>query len=102
AGPRRTELVARYVRVTLVVAIALTIPLVALARPIIVLCFGSSFAGSTDVARVLLFAGIVLANTRVVQSFLKAAGRPFDAGISEFVALGVTAAGLAVLLPLFG
>jgi len=54
------------------------------------------------VARVLIVAAVVLSMNRVLGASLRALGRPLDAGVPEFLALAVTAGGLALLLPPFG
>jgi len=101
-GPARAAMVRRYVRLTILGATALTVPMIVFTPTVIGVFFGHAFAPAVTVTRVLLVAGVVLTSTRLVQSVLKAAGRPLDAGISEFVALGVTLASLAILLPWLG
>lgn len=101
-GPAQAAVVRRYVRVTILGATALTVPMVVLTPTVIALFFGDAFAPAATVTRVLLVAAVALTTTRLVQSMLKAAGRPLDAGISEFVALGATVASLALLLPWLG
>jgi O-antigen/teichoic acid export membrane protein len=102
AGPARAAMVRRYVRLTLLVATALTVPVVVLTPALIDAFFGHAYAPAATVTRVLLVAAVVLTTTRLVQSTLKAAGRPLEAGISEFVALGATLASLAILVPWLG
>jgi O-antigen/teichoic acid export membrane protein len=101
-GAARAAKVRRYVCLTILGASALTLPLIVLTPKVIAVFFGDEFAPATTVTRVLLVAAVVLTTTRLVQSLLKAAGRPLDAGISEFVALGATVASLAILLPWLG
>jgi O-antigen/teichoic acid export membrane protein len=101
-GPARAAMVRRYVRLTIFGATALTVPVIALTPQVIDVFFGDAFAPAVVVTRVLLLAAVVLTTTRLVQSMLKAAGRPLDAGVSEFVALVATVAALAVLLPWLG
>lgn len=98
----QADAVRRYIRLTLLGAIAITVPMLLLAPALIDVFFGSSFAPAASVTRVLLIAAAVLTITRLVQALLKAAGRPLDAGVSEFVAVGVTLVSLAVLLPWLG
>lgn len=102
SGLVRVAVVRRYIRLTIIGATVLTVPLIVLTPTLISVFFGNDFASAATVTRVLLVAAVVLTTTRLVQSMLKAAGRPLDAGISEFVALGATVAALAVLLPWFG
>jgi len=101
-GAARAAVVRRYVRVTILGATALTVPLIVLTPRLIDVFFGDDFAPAVTVTRVLLVAAAVLTSTRLVQSILKAAGRPLDAGVSELVALAVTLTSLAVLLPWLG
>jgi O-antigen/teichoic acid export membrane protein len=54
------------------------------------------------VCRVLLVATVALSTGRAVGAVLKAINRPLDAGIAETLALLVTIAALAVLLPAMG
>ncbi len=101
-GPAQAAVVRRYVRLTILGATALTVPMIVFTPTVIAVFFGHAFAPAATVARVLLVAAVVLTTTRLVQSMLKAVGRPLDAGISEFVALGATVASLAILLPWLG
>jgi O-antigen/teichoic acid export membrane protein len=101
-GPARAAVVRRYVRVTILGATALTLPMIVLAPTVIAVFFGHAYKPAATVTRILLVAAVLLTVTRLVQSMLKAAGRPLEAGISEFVALGATAASLAILLPWLG
>jgi O-antigen/teichoic acid export membrane protein len=101
-GLARAAVVRRYIRVTILGATALTLPMIVLTPAVIAVFFGDGFAPAATVTRVLLVAAVVLTTTRLVQSMLKAAGRPLDASISEFVALAVTFVSLAVLLPWLG
>jgi O-antigen/teichoic acid export membrane protein len=101
-GPTRAAVVRRYIRLTILGATALTVPMIVLTPTLIAVFFGHAFAPAATVTRVLLVAAVVLTSTRLIQSMLKAAGRPLDAGISEFVALGATLASLAILLPWLG
>lgn len=91
-----------FVRASIVSSLLITVPMLLLCRPLTVLLFGESYAPVTNVARVLLVAGVALSVSRVLSTVLKASGRPLDAGIAEFVALGATVTGLAVMLPLLG
>lgn len=101
-GVRRDAAVRRYVRLTILVAALLTVPLLVFTPSLIALFFGRAFLPAAGVTRVLLVAVVALATSRLIQALLKAAGRPLDAGISEFVALGATVASLAMFLPWLG
>ncbi len=101
-GAARADAVRRYVRLSLLASVAVSVPLIVLAPAVIDVFFKDPYHGATNVARVLLVAGVVLSTNRVVGACVKALDRPLDAGIAEFVALGVTVAGLAALLPALG
>ncbi len=101
-GPERSARAARYARLTLVGAAVVTLPMVVLAPAVIRLLFGESFEGAANVSRVLLVAAVVLTTNRTLGAILNAVGRPLDAGVAELVALAVTVAGLAALLPTLG
>lgn len=90
------------VSATFFCATAVSIPIFIAEPALIRLLFGDDFAGAAGVGRVLLAAGIVFALNRVLESLLQAVGKPLESSIGEGVALAVTAAGLAVLLPLLG
>jgi O-antigen/teichoic acid export membrane protein len=91
-----------YVAVTVILSALLTIPLLLFTPQVIELAFGEEFLGATDAARVLLVAAVVLATNRVFGAILRAVNRPLAAGGGDVLALLVTAAGLAILLPAFG
>jgi O-antigen/teichoic acid export membrane protein len=101
-GPERTLLARRLVAATLLMSAAASIPVIALAPQLITLFFGHAYAAGANVARVLLVAAIALSTNRALESVLRGVGRPLDAGIAEFVALGATAVALAALLPTLG
>jgi O-antigen/teichoic acid export membrane protein len=87
---------------TIVAGAAVSIPIL-IAEPLIVdLLFGSAFEDSVGVGRVLLLAAMVFGLNRVLEAILQAEGRPLDSSIGEAIALAVTVAGLAVLLPTLG
>ena len=98
-GPERNRAVQRFVRITLGVSVAVTLPLLLLAPTVITTVFGAAYAGAGGVARILLVAAVVLVTGRVLGTVLKAVGRPLDAGAAELAALATTLAGLLVLLP---
>ncbi len=90
------------VSATFFCATAVSIPIFIAEPALIRLLFGEDFAGAAGVGRVLLAAGIVFALNRVLESLLQAVGRPLESSIGEGMALALTAAGLAALLPLLG
>ena len=101
-GPDRTAAARRLVRMTLVLSLLVTIPLLAFTSTFITTFFGEDFRGATDVCRVLLVASVVYSTGRALDAVLKGVGRPLDAGNAEVAALLVTIAGLATLLPALG
>jgi enterobacterial common antigen flippase len=92
----------RYVSGTLVISLAVAIPLLVFAPTILRLAFGEEFAAAAEVTRVLLVASVVLGTSRVLGAVLKAANRPLDATIAEGAAIAVTLIGLSTLLPVLG
>ncbi len=87
---------------TLICATAVSVPIFLVEPTLIRLLFGEDFAGAAGVGRVLLVAGIVFALNRVLEAVLQAVGRPLESSLGEGLALAITAAGLAVLLPTMG
>lgn len=101
--PEERRRVARLiVSATLFCATLVSVPIFIAEPALIRFLFGEDFVGATGVGRVLLVAGIVFGLNRVLEALLQAAGRPLESSIGEGVALAVTAAGLAVLLPAMG
>lgn len=87
---------------TLIGSFIVTLPVFVAEPWLIRLLFGEDFSGATDVGRVLLVAAMVFGLNRVLEAMLQAAGRPLESSIGEGIALAITAAGLAALLPLLG
>ena len=83
-------------------SVAATLPLLIFTPMLLGLFFGESFRTVANVARVLLVAAVFLSVNRSLEASLQGSARPLDAGIAEFIALGATVAGLAVLLPALG
>jgi O-antigen/teichoic acid export membrane protein len=95
----RVAAATRYIGWVLVGATCVAVPMVAFTPLLIRVLFGEQFLGAAPVARVLLVASVFLSTNGVVGAVLKAVGRPLDAGMAECLSLGVTVAGLALLLP---
>lgn len=95
----RVAVATRYVRSALLGATCIAVPMVAVTPLLIRVFFGEEFMAAAPVTRVLLAASVLLAANCVIGAVLKALGRPLDAGMAECLSLGVTAAGLALLLP---
>jgi O-antigen/teichoic acid export membrane protein len=102
SAEERPFLIGRYVRLTIAGAWVVTIPMIGLTPSLIRLFFGHDYLGASAACRILLLAAVVLVTARMLGVLLKAMGRPLDAGIAEFVALGTTIVCLPVLLPLLG
>ncbi len=92
----------RFVGFTLIAAILASLPIILLAPWVIQLFFGKAFAIGANITRVTAVASIAFAVTRVMEGVLRGVGKPLTAGMAEFVALGATVAGLAILLPALG
>jgi O-antigen/teichoic acid export membrane protein len=92
----------RFVSFTLIAAIIVSLPIIALAPWLISLFFGHAYAVGANVTRITAVASIAFATSRVMEGVLRGVGRPLTAGIAEFVALGATVVGLATLVPAFG
>ncbi len=91
-----------FVSATLLCATLVSVPIFVLEPILIRFLFGEAFVGAAGVGRVLLVAGVVFGLNRVLEAVLQAVGRPLESSIGEGVALAVTAAGLAALLPIMG
>lgn len=98
----RRRLAHLFIVATLVLATAVSLPIFVLEPQLIRFFFGADFVDAAGVGRVLLVAGVVFGLNRVMEAILQAVGRPLESSIGEGVALAVTAAGLAVLLPTMG
>jgi O-antigen/teichoic acid export membrane protein len=101
-GRARTEAAGRLVRLTLVLSLLVTIPLLAFTSTLITVFFGEDFRSATDVCRVLLVGSVVYSTGRALDAVTKGIGRPLDGGIAELIGLVATVVGLATLLPAFG
>jgi len=102
AAGERVRTARMIVSATLLCATAVSVPIFVAEPALIRLLFGEGFAGAAGVGRVLLVAGVVFGLNRVLEALLQAIGRPLESSIGEGVALAVTAAGLAALLPTLG
>jgi enterobacterial common antigen flippase len=90
------------VAATWLCATAVSVPIFVAEPWLIEFLFGADFAEAAGVGRVLLVAGVAFALNRVLEAVLQALGRPLESSAGEAVALAVTAAGLAALLPTIG
>lgn len=101
-GAARRELARKHISLTILGSLALTIPLVLAAGPVVDLLFGAAFSGAVVTAQVLLLAAAALSTNRVLGAIMKAVDRPLEPGKGELLGLAVTLAALAVLLPTLG
>lgn len=98
----RHAILGRYARATAGMVAASIIALAVAAPTLLRVFFGESFAPSQPVALVLLMGAFPLAMKTVFSFGLKACDRGAVVGQAELVALAVSAAVLAVLVPQFG
>lgn len=101
-GPERLLLARRLTSVTIALSTLIALPVLAFAPELISLFFGSGYRSAANVTRVLVIAGVGFSASRALEAVLRAINRPLDAGIAEFVALGVTCVTLGALLPTLG
>lgn len=102
AAAERRRVARLVVSATFVCATLVSVPIFLLEPALIRFFFGGAFVDAAGVGRVLLVAGVIFGLNRVLEAVLQAVGRPLESSIGEGVALAVTAAGLAVLLPTMG
>jgi O-antigen/teichoic acid export membrane protein len=101
-GPDRTLRARRLLSLTFAVSTACAVPVILLAPWLIDLFFGSDYRPATLATRILVVGAIGFSMSRAIEAILRGVGRPLDAGIAEFVALGVTFVALAALVPALG
>jgi O-antigen/teichoic acid export membrane protein len=101
-GLKRTELARSFVTKTIAGSTLISIPVIVFTPLLINLTFGARYLPALPVARLLLVAVVILNLNRVFGAILRGADRPADPGIGELIGLGVTAIGLAALLPIMG
>lgn len=102
AGSERSDLATRYVRITLAVATAGTIPIILLTPQLLDVFFGHEFRSAATVCRILLVASIALGLNRTLGASLTAGGKPLQAGVGETIGLVVTVVALGAMLPILG
>jgi O-antigen/teichoic acid export membrane protein len=98
----RVDTATRYVSRVLLGATCISLPMIVFTPLLIRILFGEQFISAVGVTRVLLLAAIFLSVNRVIGAVLKAANRPLDAGMAEWFSIGVTVAGLVLLIPRLG
>lgn len=98
----RAASAARYVQLSFLSAVVFAAPAVVLAPQLLRIFFGDGYTSAANVSRVLLVAAVPLSLSRLLSALLKGDGRPLTAGVGDMTALGVTAVGLGIGVPLFG
>jgi O-antigen/teichoic acid export membrane protein len=83
-------------------SLAISVPLIVFAPRVIEIFFGRAYLPVATVSRILLAAVVMLSVSRALAAMLKGLGRPIHAGLADGIALVVTLAALAALLPVFG
>lgn len=89
-------------RSSLIAGIVLMLSVMATASWLVPMVFGEGFRGAVPLVLLLAPGGVLLAWGRVCADLLKGHGRPYAVAGAEAVAAVVMAAGLAVLVPLWG
>jgi len=96
------ETFGRYLRVTLMLTLAGAVGIALCADWIIAIFFGPSFLEATRIAQVLAAASFLIASKAVLSSGLKGLNALGAVARGEIVGLVVSAAALALLLPVLG
>lgn len=98
----RRELAEQFVGLTLLMTIAVALPLAVLAPTLISFLYGDAYREAGNIARILLAAVVLYSASRTIEAILRAVGRPLDAGLAEILALAATLVAVAALLPALG
>jgi O-antigen/teichoic acid export membrane protein len=98
----RQFVLGRYMRATLWLVVPAAAALIVVAPEFIRLLFGSAFLPAADIARILLLTSVAYVFRVLLSSYLRAADRMMIIARVEAIGVAVTAAALAVLVPLFG
>jgi O-antigen/teichoic acid export membrane protein len=89
-------------RQTIVLSLMVTASLAAVIPALVPLLYGRAFTEVVGLSLVLLIGTVALAISTIAGPALSLAGRPGATSVAQLVALVVTAAGLAISLPLLG
>lgn len=95
-------LVARMLRLTALLAVAVGIPLLILAPQLLALVYGQDFVPATDALRILVPGVVFAMGSRVTEPGLQAMNRPLAASTGQLLGLLVTAVGLTLTLRPYG
>lgn len=98
----KLELLARAVRATLVLGVAMAVPLTFGASGVISLLYGEAYLPAAGAMRILLIAAVPLGVNTVLSAGFKALNHPLIASYAEMLSLAVAAVLMPVLLLRFG
>ena len=101
-GKPANHLTCKTSRHTLIIVFALSLPLIALAKPVILLFFGSAFLPSVKPLVFLLPGVIALSFAKILTSDLAGRGRPEFGALAAFVSLAVNIPLNLFLIPRWG
>lgn len=101
-GRAGSELVARMLRLTVLIGVLIGVPLFVAAPLLLRLVYGPDFVDAAPALRILVPGAVAAMGSRVVERGLQAANRPFAAGVGQLVALVVTIVGLLLTLRTYG
>lgn len=99
-GSARTVILT--MQATMVISLAVAVPLAALAPFALKLIYGGGFSGAVEPLRLLLPGVVAQAGATVLWSGLLAAERPFLASLAIAPAALATVVGLLIFLPIYG
>ena len=93
------DLMARAVRITVILTIGLNIVFAVATPALILVLFGSDFRAAIPITMVLLVASVPLGAGMVLSTALQADNAPVIPSVAEGIALVITVVGLVTLLP---
>lgn len=101
-GRSAVPVIQRSIRLVSVLALLGSALLAVVARPAVVLLYGSEFSGSVSPLRLLLPGVVFWASSQMITGALKGLNHPVAGSVIQFVGVGVTVVGLALTLPTLG
>jgi O-antigen/teichoic acid export membrane protein len=96
------QLVARTVRLVMVMALLVAVPLFVLAPWALSFVYGAEFGEAATALRILLPGVVLLQAAGIMSTGLQAVNRPFAGSVPYFAGLAVTAVGLTAFLGRYG
>lgn len=96
------QLLGRAARLSLAVACALVLPLALAAPPLLQLLYGDAFAASAGPFRILLIDAVLLGFSSILMQAFMGSGRPGVVTVLLVLGLVMNAAGMLILVPVFG